>query len=525
VRDNSSGMKTLLCQMEITMGTLWNIWLTNSLKNRDPFTILSGKTLGQWGALTTIAANSVENWPSLLHTSGEIEIDAAAEQIQEVRYFLLLCYFTDRPPQLPAFRDWVHTEMNHSRGWPVKQVKFTGKNFFLIVFEESHHRDAARDCAPWFMDGHFVYTFEWTPDFDVRTESYTKLPVWIELPFCTLILEKSMIQIAETLGEILYYIQGEELSLYPHDRVCILWDTTQEVPMSIRVGIKGYKDLAIWQPVLFKNIPYHCFRCNGKGHLARECQEFEAQAASQPIGVISDPPVDLFQDAAPAAPEDKDIDANQGDKQEPHPTGNTDNLHNGRSYSPRPLPPSQVTGETKGAHSSQLQITPQATTFMGNQIGAFAGSSRTVQDNIGGNQTHGHTLPPVGVNAEVSAHPDTGIDDNSLEELLPRQHLGDVDQLQYSNLMTSREKDRADRTRKLDTCSPVTGHTKAQMTNKFLKNHPALDFDNVSNMQVENTPGSTSLVARVSHNLSSSSSPTGSVGKGNSRMEDADALQ
>jgi hypothetical protein len=167
--------------------------------------------------------------------------------------------------------------MSHGRGQPIKQVKFTGKNFLLIVFEESHHRDAARDYAPWFMDGCFVYTFEWTSEFDVRIERYTQLPVWIELPFRTLILEKIRQLIAESLGEILYYIQGDELSSYPHDRACILWDTTKELPMNIRVGIKGYKDLAIWQPVLFRNIPYHCYRCNGKGHLARDCQAFGAQ--------------------------------------------------------------------------------------------------------------------------------------------------------------------------------------------------------------------------------------------------------
>jgi hypothetical protein len=151
------------------------------------------------GALNTIATNSVENWPSLLHTTAEIEIDKAAKLILELRYFLLLCYFTDRPPRLPTFQDWVHTEMSYGRGWPIKQVKFTGKSFFLIVFEEAHHRDAAHDCNPWFMDGRFVYTFEWTPEFDVRTESYMQLPVWIELPFCTLILERSRQLIAESL--------------------------------------------------------------------------------------------------------------------------------------------------------------------------------------------------------------------------------------------------------------------------------------------------------------------------------------
>jgi hypothetical protein len=62
------------------------------------------------------------------------------------------------------------------------------------------------------------------------------------------------------------------------------------------------------------------------------------------------------------------------------------------------------------------------------------------------------------------------------------------------------------------------------MSNKFLKNHRALDFDNVSNTQVEHTPGPSSPAAREQLGLLTSS-PTGSTGKGDSRMEDADALQ
>jgi hypothetical protein len=90
--------------------------------------------------------------------------------------------------------------------------------------------------------------------------------------------------------------------------------------------------------------------------------------------------------------------------------------------------------------------------------------------------------------------------------------------------MASRDKDRAEHTRKLDTRSPVTGNTKHLQSNKFLKNHCALDFDNVSNMQVENLPGAIPSAAQEpSHSLTSS--PTGSTGKGDSRMEDADALQ
>jgi hypothetical protein len=72
----------------------------------------------------------------------------------------------------------------------------------------------------------------------------------------------------------------------------------------------------------------------------------------------------------------------------------------------------------------------------------------------------------------------------------------------------------------------VTGLSKKQVANKFLKNHRALDFDNVSNMQVESTPSNRSSAAHVSKaHSSANSSPTGSESKGDSRMEDADALQ
>lgn len=119
------------------------------------------------------------------------------------------------------------------------------------------------------MDRKFVSTFPWDPAFDVQTESYTKLPVWIEIPFHALLLEKCRMMIAESFGQVLFYIQGDDRSSYPHDRACILWDTTREVPCSVRVDIED--GITIWQPVLFKNIPYHCYKCNKKGHLALEC--------------------------------------------------------------------------------------------------------------------------------------------------------------------------------------------------------------------------------------------------------------
>jgi hypothetical protein len=72
------------------------------------------------GALSTIAANSIKNWPSLLHTTAEIEIDKAAKLIQVLRYFspLLLHRLTSSTPCIPR----LGSHQNESWKGPANQA-------------------------------------------------------------------------------------------------------------------------------------------------------------------------------------------------------------------------------------------------------------------------------------------------------------------------------------------------------------------------------------------------------------------
>lgn len=65
-----------------------------------------------------------------------------------------------------------------------------------------------------------------------------------------LVLECCRRSLAASLGDILHYIQGDELSTHLHDQACIMWDTGREIPLSVEVRLR---DLSIWQPIIFKS--------------------------------------------------------------------------------------------------------------------------------------------------------------------------------------------------------------------------------------------------------------------------------
>jgi hypothetical protein len=191
------------------------------------------------------SSNNREKWP---HISIDLELQPAADYTQYLLDHALICYFTSQCPRLDEFSNWVKNEFTGNCGWDITHVKFVGKNFYMVLFASPEHRQAALNSHPWFYQRKFMYVFAWDPDFDVSTGKYSKLPVWVEIPYRSLILEPYRMQLAKALGPVLLYLQGKEHSTFPHDRACILWDLNKEVPHSIEVRFSG---ISIWQPMTF----------------------------------------------------------------------------------------------------------------------------------------------------------------------------------------------------------------------------------------------------------------------------------
>lgn len=41
----------------------------------------------------------------------------------------------------------------------------------------------------WYFEKRYMYIVPWEPSFDVTTGNYSKLPVWVDIPFKVLVVE------------------------------------------------------------------------------------------------------------------------------------------------------------------------------------------------------------------------------------------------------------------------------------------------------------------------------------------------
>lgn len=152
-------------------------------------------------ALRKILGNSQEDW----HTQHFQKIKHnLSDTLNFTNRFIthrLVAYFTNTPPYLQDFRDWVEDEFRGRQRWKISHT-ILWKNFCLIEFTKAKDKDATLDYAPWFYGRKYMYTLPWTPDFDVTIGHYNMLPVQIEIPFRSLVLERARYKLVSSRGGI-----------------------------------------------------------------------------------------------------------------------------------------------------------------------------------------------------------------------------------------------------------------------------------------------------------------------------------
>ncbi|CAM6123777.1 unnamed protein product [Calypogeia fissa] len=109
-------------------------------------------------------------------------VQEAADYTQYLLDHAMIGYFTSQCPLLDDIYEWVQHKFAFLRGWKVPLVKFVGKIFFQIMFEDPLHCQQALSYHPWKYNK-FVYFFAYEPEFNVNTGHYTKLPVWVEITY------------------------------------------------------------------------------------------------------------------------------------------------------------------------------------------------------------------------------------------------------------------------------------------------------------------------------------------------------
>jgi hypothetical protein len=117
-------------------------------------------------------------------------------------------------------------------------------------------------------------------------------------------------------------------------------------------------------------------------------------------------------------------------------------------------------GNLSGENTRLSTVTPQASHPQETPPGKFSDLADQVPDSLGGFDQQRHPQRSFGTNLEADNQLIADREGN--DELFPRQRLSNVDQIQYQQVMDSRERDRVHCTRKLDTRSPVTGLSKSK---------------------------------------------------------------
>ena len=198
----------------------------------------------------------------------EFEEDHYEGVVNCFRDSTILVHFLGRPPNEVELRRWLQ-EIWSGKGWYIDRVRYLGKGYYAVVFDENVRiRDVLKE-GPWYFRGGLVLVQPWEPEFSVDHGSYGRHPAWVELCNLPVHLWQFARSFFETIGTVISFDERQTFTFRPHARACVLVDTNKELPKKLEIKTGGRVMYEI--KILILGLPNACFRCKQSGHFIRNC--------------------------------------------------------------------------------------------------------------------------------------------------------------------------------------------------------------------------------------------------------------
>lgn len=195
----------------------------------------------------------------------QVVIDSAAEKFK----FSLVGKFYRSRPCLELIRKWVSAKLRLVGEW---SVTLLDRNHVLVKLDNEDDMLRIWPRSRWFVRGHLMKVFKWTPDFRPSDGEPSTAPVWISFPSLPVVyFEQDLLYaIASLLGRVLSMdVPTRRLSRTNVARVCVEVDLLKEHPHQVWIGVENG---GFWQAVKYERLPSYCTNCRQQGHSAGICK-------------------------------------------------------------------------------------------------------------------------------------------------------------------------------------------------------------------------------------------------------------
>ncbi|XP_077245297.1 uncharacterized protein LOC143885156 isoform X2 [Tasmannia lanceolata] len=195
----------------------------------------------------------------------ESTINASAERLK----YYLVGKFPRSCPSLARIRDWARRVWKLRGDWAV-----TFLDAHHVFFRLDNISDMIRIWvrSRWWIDGHLMKVFKWTPQFQPTEEEPSSAAVWISLPSLPIVFfqEDLLFAIASLVGKALSIDSPtRNLTRTNVARICVEVNLLMKLPRRVWIGVgKG----GFWQDIRYSKLPSYCSNCRHQGHSTRICK-------------------------------------------------------------------------------------------------------------------------------------------------------------------------------------------------------------------------------------------------------------